>query len=313
MPTEDSPELYQDYALLRRGPNLVLHISGVHGIEGYAGSALQEEILRELKPESEGPSLLFLHALNPGGMAFYRRNNPFNVDLNRNFRKGPAKPNPDYAAFANYMAPKSRLGFFTGFLQAAWAYQRMGRARAVQAIASGQVTFPDGMFYMGQTVQREIALLQQVLVAHAKDAAKIAVLDVHTGLGDFLQESLFVDDELDDGSFVQSTFQRSVTKSDPKDGIYQNQGRLSDSIRAALPQSTLQYVLQEFGTYPPRHTLNAVREENFEWHRRPAGVERPEKIRRQMMEAFCPESQEWRANFVAVGKKRFQQLLDAEW
>ena len=64
---------------------LVVHTSGVHGAEGYTGSPIQIAWLKEcpLKKE-ERPTMIFVHAVNPYGMAHYRRFDQDNVDLNRN-------------------------------------------------------------------------------------------------------------------------------------------------------------------------------------------------------------------------------------
>ena len=75
-------------------------ISGTHGVEGFAGSALQvglldEGIQNELSPES---AVLMIHAINPYGMAHLRRFNEDNVDLNRNFRDH-AKTPPENCAY----------------------------------------------------------------------------------------------------------------------------------------------------------------------------------------------------------------------
>jgi len=88
--------------------NYMISVSGVHGPEGFAGSAIQNSLLqlladsprmRELynfdgskKAEggeepatSEAPTLIFVHALNPFGFAKNRRFNEDNIDVNRNF------------------------------------------------------------------------------------------------------------------------------------------------------------------------------------------------------------------------------------
>jgi len=84
----------------------VIHSSGVHGVEGYLGSAIQLRYLHELLlqneemmkscradngtqvPETESPmkgrKVLLIHAVNPNGMRHHRRTNENNVDLNRN-------------------------------------------------------------------------------------------------------------------------------------------------------------------------------------------------------------------------------------
>ena len=78
-----------DAAIFRGDPEKVmLHISGTHGPEGFAGSAIQAAILDQLaaKPLSkDDPTVVFVHALNPYGFANNRRVNEDNVDLNRNY------------------------------------------------------------------------------------------------------------------------------------------------------------------------------------------------------------------------------------
>ena len=67
----------------------VVVTSGIHGVEGFAGSAVQTEWLRRLgQGKAAVPDrvrLVFAHALNPYGFAWIRRANECNVDLNRNF------------------------------------------------------------------------------------------------------------------------------------------------------------------------------------------------------------------------------------
>jgi hypothetical protein len=306
---EESPELFQDYALLRRDPKKVLvQISGVHGVEGYLGSAIQRKILaRDFSPE--GPSLLFIHALNPYGMAFYRRANAENVDLNRNFRSGPARPNPDYDHFNSYLNPRSRFEFFTGLAKGFYHKKRLGPARTNQAVAAGQVKFPRGLFYMGDRVQREVYLLQEFLRAHCTEAEVATVIDLHSGLGAFGSELLFVDQDSEPSApeYLSTLFGRPVSSADPKQGFYKNQGPLSDAIRQALPKTKLYYVLQEFGAHSAGFTLNALREENFEWHLRPKGGERLPKIRDAMLEAFFPRDPKWRENAITLGELRWSQ------
>lgn len=74
--------------------HVMLHFSGTHGVEGYAGSAIQIYLLQnEINdiinntPSSDDntrPHILFIHTLNPFGMANNRRWNKGNIDLNRN-------------------------------------------------------------------------------------------------------------------------------------------------------------------------------------------------------------------------------------
>src|SRR5262245_8496682 len=64
---------------------VLLHSSGLHGVEGFAGSAIQLQLLRNIPPLAADAALILVHILNPYGMAWLRRVNENNVDLNRNF------------------------------------------------------------------------------------------------------------------------------------------------------------------------------------------------------------------------------------
>jgi hypothetical protein len=68
-------------------PERVLVVSsGVHGVEGFFGSAVQVALLEQwasVNPPST--KCVFLHVLNPFGFAWLRRFDENNVDPNRNF------------------------------------------------------------------------------------------------------------------------------------------------------------------------------------------------------------------------------------
>jgi hypothetical protein len=67
---------------------MVVVSSGLHGVEGFLGSAIQLAILED-EPGAwripTGSGLLLIHALDPFGFDRLRRVDAANVDLNRNF------------------------------------------------------------------------------------------------------------------------------------------------------------------------------------------------------------------------------------
>lgn len=67
-------------------PNVLVLVSGTHGVEGYCGSACQiaATTLRMWKELPQDSAVLLIHALNPYGFAHGRRVNEDNVDINRN-------------------------------------------------------------------------------------------------------------------------------------------------------------------------------------------------------------------------------------
>src|SRR5947209_12947226 len=67
---------------------LVVVSSGLHGVEGFLGSAIQVAMLEDEPgawPLPAGAGLVLIHSLDPFGLERLRRIDASNVDLNRNF------------------------------------------------------------------------------------------------------------------------------------------------------------------------------------------------------------------------------------
>src|SRR5205823_5190293 len=93
-----------------RPRRVVLLTSGLHGVEGLVGSAVQVAVLDRLAGRQPPPdtAVVLLHALCPYGFDQLRRANEDNVDLNRNFlRPGEAFAGspPGYAALDHLLNP----------------------------------------------------------------------------------------------------------------------------------------------------------------------------------------------------------------
>ena len=58
---------------------VLIHTSGLHGVEGFVGSAIQLQFLDELPEIAQGDAIVLGHILNPYGMAWLRRFNENNV------------------------------------------------------------------------------------------------------------------------------------------------------------------------------------------------------------------------------------------
>ncbi|WP_254509693.1 M14 family metallopeptidase [Anatilimnocola floriformis] len=166
-------------------PTLIIS-SGLHGVEGFFGAALQIALLHA-NADLRGVRLVLIHALNPYGFAHVRRFDADNIDPNRNFLL-PGEPfagAPDgYAeldALLNPRSPQSRWDWFQ--LRAAYAVLRHGMPRLKQAIAAGQYEFPQGLFFGG----KQPGETQQLLLAHLPDwvagAPRVVHFDLHSGLG----------------------------------------------------------------------------------------------------------------------------------
>jgi hypothetical protein len=175
-----------DVAIKGSGNQLVL-TSGLHGVEGYTGSACQIQNIRQLV---DVPcKLVFIHGVNPYGFSLNSRTNENRIDLNRNC--GPAYPrdyNPEYE-----VVHKALLGWMNGTKNPTFENARevlvelrhtMGEERFSFAVTSGQFRHPDGLFFGGYKRETSLIILEEILKRHCSETApKTLTIDYHTGLG----------------------------------------------------------------------------------------------------------------------------------
>ena len=179
--------------------SLLIVISGVHGVEGYCGSAIQTGLLSLGLPEriraDAGVAVMHVHAANPFGFSHSRRVTQENVDLNRNFVdfSAPLPVNTDYADVHDLLLPETwpprpdneaRLGAYV---------DRVGQRGLQRAISMGQYGFEDGLFFGGAGPTWSNRTFRRILREFAVEREHVASIDIHTGLGPYgLGERIFV-------------------------------------------------------------------------------------------------------------------------
>ena len=175
--------------------------TGLHGMEGFAGSAMLElfsdDYLPRFDPQTTG--ILLIHAINPWGMKHWKRTNPNNVDLNRNFISGDfaalAGTNPDYPKLAPFLSPQKALGNITlekllFFDQTLHQLVLFGPRRVREAALMGQYAFPKGIYFGGQELQPETRVMMDLYRSAFAGYRQIIHLDLHTGYGPRTQMTL---------------------------------------------------------------------------------------------------------------------------
>ena len=194
------------------GDGLLVHTAGVHGVEAYAGSPVQVAFLESIYPRVkeedalqkqplELPTIVLIHAVNPYGMAHYRRTNENNVDLNRNglhidewtssvlvtamdsnallnqqdTNKSPYEAYAHLTSYFNPQGPPSWLYLFvTVWTNMGEALIRHGFDALKAALVTGQYFDPRGIFYGGQELQPSLRLIwdffaETLLVENTED------------------------------------------------------------------------------------------------------------------------------------------------
>ncbi len=288
----------------------LIHTSGLHGVEGFAGSAIQLALLNQsLSVPSDG-AIVLVHTLNPYGMAWLRRVNENNVDLNRNFIKSEEQRTAASALyrkldpFLNPTSPPSADYFYAKVGYYALSY---GVRHLKQAIAMGQYEFPKGLFFGGSLIEMGPSLYQSWLADQLPSLKCGFAIDVHTGLGKSGQESLFLRRALVRTDVLADRLGRDLISDTAESGVgYVIQGGYANCFDVLQEGAEMHVVTQEFGTYPSVLVLHALREEN-RWHHYGDGtIAHP--VKRRLKKVFAPKSQAWRETVIRKGVS-FAQIV----
>ncbi len=297
---------------------LTVITSGIHGVEGYAGSALQQLWLAEfagLLPADTG--VLLVHALNPYGFAHSRRTNEHNVDLNRNALAAfPGPSNPGYRslnAWLNPPTPTPRLDDFAW--RALPLLLRHGRAALTRAIAAGQYEFPQGLFYGGREREPSLAIFAGLLTApRFAGVQRVVHLDLHTGLGHYGQYQLLLEEPPATREFEHLTrgFGAQAVKSDHASHAthYSAHGILPTLTRHAFPNAFTLAATLEFGTLGPATLLRTLRAENRVHHHGARRSGDTTRLSTALRDALAPPDPAWRAAVIAGGRRIFVQFRE---
>ncbi len=297
------------------GPEPVLFITtGVHGVEGFFGAAVQLALLECWKqtPPS-GVRIVFAHAINPFGFAHLRRFNETNIDLNRNFLlDGEAFTGcpPLYARLDGLLNPKRPPRRFECFtLRALFAIARFGLGPLKQAIAGGQYDYPQAIFFGGHGPSESQLILREHLATWLSDAAEVVHLDFHTGLGPWGTHKLLIDPPLTPAQFTRAVRWFGVDALQPAvaSGVaYQARGGFGSWCAAQNSHRDYLHLCAEFGTYDAITVLGRVRAENMSHH---WGDRHDPTTKEQLKEAFAPVSPTWQSQVIADSVRLIEQAV----
>ncbi|MEO7727879.1 MAG: DUF2817 domain-containing protein [Burkholderiales bacterium] len=288
-----------------------VHSSGIHGVEGYAGSAIQLQWLADglpaLPPDA---AIALVHVLNPYGFAWLRRANENNVDLNRNFGaagEDTGDAGLDYAPLDALLNPRSAPGLAPFYARSAWLVLRHGFPRMLQAVSAGQHVNSRGLFYAGTTPEPGYAAYRDYLQEKLARAQWIVAIDVHTGLGPYGEDTLLVDaapDRRDVSQTMHALFGNRVRLQDNAGFAYRVRGAQHDMYYSLFPRAAVHFAGQEFGTFNSVRVVAALRAENY-WHHQGAGPSHPAK--QALFATFCPADNAWRTRVLQRGREVIAQ------
>ena len=301
----DGGELATDVALIgdKNAERILVMISATHGVEGFCGSGAQVDLL--LRGETShlppGLAVLMIHAINPYGFAWLRRVTEDNVDLNRNWVDfSRALPeNPGYDTLAKAAAPNE----WTEAAQSAAAAElgayagEHGFAALQQALSGGQYKHPRGIFYGGQAPTWSRRTQSAIYAEYLAGAARVAILDYHTGLGPWGYAEQILTDPPGSAGYGRARDWYGDALTCPAAGNSTSADVKGDNLAAAaglLPRAEITAMCLEVGTKSVAEVLNALRADAWlHAHGDPASPEGQE-IKRQMRDAFYGDADDWK-------------------
>jgi hypothetical protein len=327
--TDDS--LYIDWCYIparKEKKKLLILNSGLHGIEGYAGSAIQdmfiEKILKQQLPDDMG--VLIIHGLNPYGFKYHRKATENNVDLNRNcILEGQSFhiENAGYARLEDMLMPSkpvninnpgNRFFYFT----AIYKITRESMPVLRQAALQGQYNFDKGIYYGGKTYEPQIQALKPFLTDKIRQYKMVLNVDLHTGYGKRGTLHLFIDKPEDPKVLhgIEKIFKGNRIDWGSSSDFYTISGEYTSWANNLVPGVLCIPMLIEFGTLDTQKTFGSLKSiqimilENEGAHYGYKNKNNEMKTMQLFDEMYYPSSPVWRSKVISDSYKLMSGMMN---
>jgi len=316
----DGSELSTDVAWFgpRAAGKVLVMISATHGVEGFCGSGAQVDWLTRGGPAglAADTAVLMIHAVNPFGFAWLRRVTHENVDLNRNWIDFAAPPpaNPGYDELAEVICPAD----WTDETQTATAKALGGYIGAhgypafQHALSGGQYRHPAGIFYGGTGPTWSRRTQTAIFEAWLAGAAKVAIIDYHTGLGPWGYGEQIITEPPGDPAFARARAWYGAAITSPSDGTSTSAPIVGDGLAGAvdvLKHAQVTGMALEVGTQSLAQVLLALRADAWlHAHGDPASPQ-GQAIKAQIRDAFYGDADDWKGMVAGQSLLAIRQAL----
>jgi hypothetical protein len=300
-------------------PKVFATMSATHGGEGFVGSAAQVGWLEESRwrDRPDDMAVVLLHAVNPHGFAWLRRVTEGNVDLNRNFLDfaEPVPEKPEYEELHPALCPEDWTDeSLASAEQTLQAYaDKHGQKKLNRVTMGGQFSRTDGLFYGGTAPTWSRTTILSVLKTHTAAAQHVALIDFHTGLGPSGHgECYIVGNEGDPGIERAGDLWGAdgVTIMAAPGGRQAHDGYNLTGITRELAPVPFYGNTLEFGTHPLEIVYQALRADNWLHLHGDLNTDFARKVKDNLKEAFCPDSETWREAVYARSMEMWSRGID---
>ncbi len=331
VPSKVDNDLTIDYVYIPpsdKKVKLLILSSGVHGVEGFSGSAAQQLFMKEYmeKIDHKNTGVLLLHGMNPYGFKYQRRVTENNVDLNRNSDVSAdlyQNKNKGYTKLNDFLNPTTKVdvGSFKNrffYMRALFRIMKDSVATLRQAILQGQYEYEKGLYFGGKTFEPQIVTMQKFLGETMKDYATILELDIHTGYGERGKLHLFPNPmkDKDEKAGVETIFKGYDIDWGDEEDFYTVTGDFTDFIGKIYPEKFYMPMTFEYGTMDSQTTGGSIKSihnmilENQGIHYGYDSDDDKKEVLRRMMEMYYPSSPAWRSHTLEQTRKIFDTTVE---
>lgn len=306
---------------------LLIINSGLHGIEGYTGSAVQimfiEKILNQYIPDNMG--VLLLHGLNPYGFKYNRKTTEHNVDLNRNCITHDQNfdiRNQGFANLTGFLMPADPVNINNlrnRFFHMTAIYRIIQKSMPVlrQAALQGQYDFEKGFYYGGKDYEPQIKTLEPFLVNLINDYSMVLNVDLHTGYGERGTMHLFIDKPEDEAVLkgVETIFEGIKIDWGSDEDFYSIGGEYISWINSLVPGVLCIPMCFEYGTLNSQEIFGSLKSiqimilENQGAHYGYKNEKSEKKVKYMFKEMYYPSSPVWRTKIMADSYEMLSRMV----
>ncbi len=289
---------------------MLIVISGVHGVEGFTGSAVQTGLLGLNLSRPDDTSVLYVHAINPFGFSHLRRVTQENVDLNRNFINfnSDLPQNPGYEQIHDALLPQQWPPESDEVLE---KYRLQHGDRALQqAMSIGQYKSENGMWFGGNAPTWSNDTMRKILRKYTADIKVLASIDIHTGLGPYgYGEKIFA-------GFDNSVFNLAQDWWGELTNVHTGTSTsvlMSGPIQTAIIQECENAkhigICLEYGTYPLERVITALRADHWAYRYDTRMTAQGLAIASHLKDTFYPDEPEWQLKVWEQAEQAVVQAL----
>lgn len=319
----------------RDAARVFLCSSGMHGLEGSAGSAAQCGWLASRTAWPKGVAVCLVHALNAWGFAHVARCTENNVDLNRNFMDfGKTLPvNPHYRHVRDVIRMKDVRPEAFGALMA--DHQRLtaeiGPAALAYAVTAGQYEDAEGLAYGGAAPEFGHRVVRDHVLPKLGRASHVGLIDWHTGVGAYGEVAFLPTTGRGTpgwdraahwwgrervAGWKRSSLEAAIEADEAQSGLtVHKDGQLRFALARLLPQAEVTGAVIEFGTEKEGDFATLALMTMYErWLRFVDCGDRHAPQHQAHLErslsCFAPDDATWRALVLDEGPRLMDQAIE---